>query len=188
MGVTRVTLAVALAMIAALGVAQSAAASGPWQELQRPLKLPHVPTGETCPVSSVDQRVDWESVNIFAGVGIGRGPVYPGLGSQGNFSVDDPFLGMFEGKLFWYADPSYGGRALIRGRRLDGSGSVRFPKRGKLKPELRFGPDDTVQWNGRPPGGRGLPTSTAVPTSGCYGAQIDGTSFSRTVIFTASTP
>lgn len=145
--------------------------------------------GERCPVSPIDERVDWESANIFGGPGIGRGPVYPGLGADGGkFAVRDQFHGWFAGKLFWYADPSYRGRALVRGRRLDGSGSLGFIKRNKLKPEFRFGPNDTVSWDGQPSGSRGQPTFTAVSASGCYGVQIDGTSFSRTVVFTASTP
>lgn len=190
MNVMRTTLACALVLLAALGVAQSAAASGSWRELHRPLNLPKLAAGEPCPVSAVDQRVNWTSANIFGGSGIGRGPVYPALGYAdpiGNFSATRPFEGGFVGKLFWYAKPSYRGRVLIRGRRLDGSGSVGFAKGRKRKPELRMKPNVTNEWDGQPPGSRGEPSQAVVPAAGCYGVQIDGTTFSRTAVFTAST-
>ena len=79
--------------------------------------------------------------------------------------------------------PSYRGRVLIRGRRIDGHESLGFDG-GKLPaPELRIEPFDSVSWRGQPTGSRGVPSDVRVLASGCYGVQIDGTSFSRVVVF-----
>lgn len=188
----RMTVAVWLVLIAAAGTAQPAIAAGPWRELHRPLDLPEVPAGEPCPVSPVDQRVDWPSTNIFGGSGTGPGPVYPGIGSEPVGSVETmgaPIRGpWFGGKVFWYVTPAYRGRVLIRGRRLDGPESLRFTDEGAFSRELRIRRRTSVSWKGQPPGSRGEPSGVLVRSSGCYGVQVDGTRFSRTVVFTASTP
>jgi hypothetical protein len=175
------TLAVAIGLVAAPG----SFAAGPWAELHRPLDLPDVAPGVDCPVSSIDQRVDWESANIFGASGIGPGPVYPGLGGgDGEFPTNSSAgQGWRAGKLFWYVSPAYRGRALIRGARLDGAGGMRFLDRNRLRGELRIHRGESVQWSGQPEGSRGIPSGTAIRSSGCYGVQIDGTRFSRTVVF-----
>ena len=71
-----------LVLLLVLALAQPAGAAVSWGELRRPLHLPRVGPGEPCPVSAIDQRVDWEATGIFGGSGIGRGPVYPGLGGS----------------------------------------------------------------------------------------------------------
>jgi hypothetical protein len=177
-------------LLPALGLVQLPNATDPWRKLHRPLHLPRLAAGDACPVSPIDRRVDWKTINIFGGSGIGRGPVYPGLGaSGGHFTTtkgdsDAPWFG---GKLFWYVKPRYRGRVLIRGRRLDGPQSLRF-NGGRRSHELRIKRNQTVSWDGQPPGSRGVPSIVRVRAPGCYGLQIDGTSFSRTVIFTASIP
>lgn len=173
-------------------MAQPANATGPWRKLHRPLDLPQLLAGDACPVSPIDQRVDWESANIFGGSGIGRGPVYPGLGADPTGHVTTtrgPIDGSwFGGKLFWYVKPSYRGRVLIRGRRLDGRESLRFVDDGRRSRELRIKRKSDISWHGQPPGSRGEPSYLVIRASGCYGVQMDGTRFSRTVVFTASTP
>jgi hypothetical protein len=84
--------------------------------------------------------------------------------------------------------PGYRGRVLIRGRRLDGSQSLGFTGTRLPARELRIEPHDTVWWQGQPPGSRGVPSDVRVRVSGCYGVQIDGTRFSRIVIFAAVVP
>ena len=90
--------------------------------------------GAPCPVSAIDERVDWREINTF-GDGIGRGPVYPGMGSEDATlalrSVGTPWL---RSKVFWYVKPSYRGRVLIRGRRLDAHGSLRFGEERLVAP------------------------------------------------------
>lgn len=185
-------VAFASALLAVLTVIQPVDASAPWAKLHRPLHLPRLATGAACPVSRVDRRVDWKHVNIFGSSGIGRGPVYPGLGgSRGhlNATPDIQYGGTWSGgKVFWYVLPRYRGRVLIRGRRLDGPQSLGFNGRRRPDPELRIEPNDTVSWQGQPTGSRGIPSGVRVRASGCYGVQIDGTSFSRVVVFTVEAP
>jgi hypothetical protein len=180
----------ALALVAPLGFVAPAAADH-WRELYRPLGLPELAPGEACPVSPVDERVDWESANIFGSSGTGPGPVYPGLGGEParllgltGGRTDD---GWFREKLFWYVKPSYPGRALLRGDRLDGPGQLRFVGTGVQgrSREMRLKPNGGASWNGKPPGSRGFPGGVAVRGLGCYGVQFDGTRFSLTVVFSA---
>jgi hypothetical protein len=182
------TAVFACALLAALALVQAVGASDPWARLHRPLHLPRLAPGAACPVSRVDQRVDWKRINIFGESGIGRGPVYPGLGGSGghlNATPDEQYGGHWAGgKVFWYVLPSYRRRVLIRGHRLDGPQSLGFNGRRLPLPELRIQPSDTVSWQGQPPGSRGIASSVRVRASGCYGVQIDGTTFSRVVIFT----
>ena len=168
---------------------QAAAASGGWRKLHRPLHLPLVAPGAACPVSSVDPRVDWASINIFGGSGIGRGPVYPGTGPTAEVAMQPdtqhggPWLTT---KIFWYVRPSYRGPVLIRGRQLDGNARLGFNGGTLPRWELRIHRGDTVSWAGQPTGSRGVPSSIRALVPGCYGVQIDGTRFSRVVIFHVS--
>jgi hypothetical protein len=187
---------VVIVICAALALAQPASAvAGAAGKLHRPLDLPELEAGEPCPVSPVDDRLDWETIGIFGGSGTGPGPVYPGIGEgdpPGHIitrrnSSDDPW---FRTKVFWYVKPSYRGPALLRGVRLDGPGSIRFqaPRPGRPTRDFRirrFDEEVDTQW--RPPGARGRPSGVYIRSPGCYGVQIDGTRFSRTVVFTAST-
>lgn len=176
-------------LLAVLGVVRPASATGPWRQLHRQLRLPRLAPGGKCPISPIDRRVSWQRINIFGGSGTGRGPVYPGLGgSGGRFTATRRSARpWFSGKLFWYVTPSYRGPVLIRGHRLDGPQSLRF-NGGKHPRELRIRRNATVSWNGQPPGSRGVPSILRIHAAGCYGVQIDGTNFSRSVIFPASTP
>ena len=90
-------------------------------------------------------------------------------------------------KVFWYVKPSYRGRVLIRGRRLDANGSLRFGEE-RLAGQLRIRPGQSVTWAGQPDGSRGVPSIVRAVSAGCYGVQIDGTRFSRTVIFRVTRP
>jgi hypothetical protein len=189
-----IALRLNLVLLVALGLAQPAGAAGPsWRQLHRPLHLPQLGAGEECPVSPVDRRVDWEKHPIFGESGTGPGPVYPGLGSSGgDLTIRGPSSdGWFRGKVFWYVKPSYRKRVLIRGRRLDAPGPVHI--RASAAPrssprELRIKRKTTVSWRGKPRRSRGVPSGVYVPASGCYGAQVDGSRFSRVVVFTASAP
>lgn len=179
------TRVVAGLLLAAAAVCSGATAGrDPWRALHRPLHLPKVAAGAACPVSKVDRRVAWERTHIFGGQGIGPGPVYPGL-PNGFFMAlrDDQYGGpWFGSKVFWYVRPSYRGPALLRGRRLDGPGRVGFNGGKVAGRELRIAPGQTVGWSGQPVGSRGVPSGVRVLTAGCYGIQIDGTSFSRIVV------
>jgi hypothetical protein len=187
--VARLMAASVCALLAALPGIQPVSASDPWSKLRRPLHLLRLAPGAACPVNPVDHRVAWKRINIFGGSGIGRGPVYPGLGqTHGRLyaTPDSQYGGPWAGgKVFWYVRPRYQGRVLLRGRRLDGPESLGFNGGRRPARELRIEPWDSVSWQGQPTGSRGIPSSVRVRTSGCYGVQIDGTTFSRVVVFTA---
>ena len=87
------------------------------------------------------------------------------------------------GKIFWYVAPRCRGRVLVRGHRLDARASLRLDEGRR---ELRIDRGESVARDGQRRGSRGAPTSATVKAPGCYGAQIDGRGFSRTVVFTVT--
>jgi hypothetical protein len=179
-------LVAVVALAAGSALASSGTSSDGWAVLHRPLHLPRLAQGASCPVSKVDPTVDWKRAAIFGGSGIGRGPVYPGLGADAGrlrAEPDEQYGGAWGGqKVFWYVLPRYRGPVLIRGRRLDGPQYMRFNEGRLPSTEMRIAPYDTVWWDGQPKGSRGMPSGVRVRASGCYGVQIDGTSFSRVVV------
>jgi hypothetical protein len=163
-----------------------------WRRLHRPLHLPSVAPGAACPISQVDPRVHWRRQHIYGTAGTGRGPVYPGLGSppvgEVTAAADTQYGGPWYGsKVFWYARPRYRGPALIRGRRLDGQAALGFNGQAFPRRELHIRPGQTVSWTGQVAGSRGVPSEIRVLQPGCYGVQIDGTTFSRVVVFHVAT-
>jgi hypothetical protein len=97
-----------------------------------------------------------------------------------------PIPGWAGQKVLWFALPAYTGPVLVRGRRLDGPGQMRFEAGRGSTAELRWSPGETVGWTGQVARSRGLPSGVLVRTPGCYAVQIDGTSFSRVVVFPVS--
>jgi len=179
-----VTCAVVLST--AFGVLQATKSGNVWRKLHRPLQLPQLAPGDACPVSAVDSRIDRAAINAFGGSGIGRGPAYPVTGPYSELTVrPDPQYGgpWLSTKLFWYVRPQYRGPVLIRGRQLDGTHMLGFNGSALPRRELHIHSRDTVGWRGQPPGARGVPSSIRALVPGCYGVQIDGTRFSRVVIF-----
>ena len=178
-----------LGILAIAAVGARAASDTDWPKLHRPLHLPVLAAGARCPVSKVDRRVNWSRQHIFGVSGIGPGPVYPGLGARSGLvygTKDIQYGGPWYGeKVFWYVLPSYRGPALIRGRRLDGPQRMGFNGRKIPQFELRIEPTTTVSWADQVPGSRGVPSGVRLLVAGCYGIQIDGTSFSRIVVVTA---
>jgi hypothetical protein len=163
-----------------------------WRRLDRPLHLQPIAAGTACPVSQVDRRVRWGRQHIYGTSGTGHGPVYPGLGTPpvGRLTADPdtqyggPWYGV---KVFWYALPRYSGPVLLRGRQLDGTGTLGFNGKGVPRRELRIHRGDTVSWTGQVVGSRGIPSTVRVLQPGCYGVQLDGKTFSRVVVFYVAT-
>src|SRR6266540_5656886 len=186
--VTRVRSVISLLLLASVAGASTASAGSrdEWNPLRRPLHLPKLAAGATCPVSPVDPRVREGRTSDGGGIFIGRGPVYPGLGDNSGllWATRYGFSGSpwFGEKVFWYVLPSYRGPVLIRGRRLDGSQMMGFNGRKRPARELPIKPNQSVSWQGQPRGSRGVPSDVRVLKPGCYGLQIDGTSFSRIVV------
>jgi hypothetical protein len=156
--------------------------------LRRPLDLPELEPGDPCPTS--------ESRHVAAGVaaGLGSGPVYPiGIGSDGVLTFqyppakDSQWAGSGWGgsKVLWAASARYRGPILIRGGRLDRRGGLRFDgEGGSLSKELRLPANKTWAMHaGSPKGWRYFPSQTRLQASGCYAYQVDGTNFSRVIVF-----
>ena len=145
----------------------------------RPLHFPNLATGARCPVSRIDRRIDFAAHGV--GAGIGPGPAYPIGLSDGVLELvwnTTEFRGAWGGqKVLWWVRPGFRRtNVLVRGGRLDAPGRVRF-ERGALPPlELRV-PRGT--------GRAGYPSYTRLREPGCYAYQIDGTGFSRTIVFRA---
>lgn len=154
-----------------------------------------MPPAGPCPVSGVG-RIDFAKYGVANG--IGPGPAYPiGFAQPGSvleFSYPPDPRSEFAGivwsgqKVLWLIAPSYRGPLLIRGRRLDAPGTLRFD-RGKVPPaELRI---PARSQGGYPPGSklvgqRYRPSYTRLRAPGCYAYQIDGTTFSRVIVFRGS--
>ena len=159
--------------------------------LNRPLHLPRLVPGAPCPVSHIDSRVPFVS-RFGTGVGLGAGPAYPilptgvlQLAPAANFNSK-----LWAGqKVLWLVLPSYRGPVLIRGARLDGNGLVRFQS-GNIPPAKLTIPVYTRggQPSGMTPptGTRYVPSYTRLRGPGCYAYQIDGTTFSHVIVFSAT--
>jgi len=84
-------------------------------------------------------------------------------------------------KILWVVRTSYAGPVLIRGHQIDGPNEVRFE--GNLVPATYLLLDTS---GGVPdPEFHEWPSYTRLRASGCYGWQVDGTSFSEVIVFQA---
>ncbi|TMM21872.1 MAG: hypothetical protein E6F95_09800 [Actinobacteria bacterium] len=155
--------------------------------LWRPLSLPTLGTGETCPVAAPHR------VSRRYGPAVGDGPVLAvGLASKTVLPFEYPpskrsiFYGSKWGgsKVLWIGDPSYAGPVLIRGAQLDGRHLVGFSvgDGSTAYNNLQFPPGRAPEGND---GWREWPSETRLQASGCYAYQVDGTSFSEVIVFRA---
>ena len=166
-----------------------------WVPLQqRPFQMPALAPGGACPTTP--GHIVAEGVVA----GLGGGPVYavaPGS-ARGALELQSPNSlgargqGWAGQKVVWFVDPEYQGPILIRGRRLDGAGAVRFNggldqsqyytdlPSAPLLAALRLEGDSSAGalWPG-------WPSYTRVRSAGCYLYQVDGTSFSELIVFQA---
>jgi hypothetical protein len=157
--------------------------------LNRPLQLPKLARGARCPVATSDPAILFSTVYRI-GKGLGAGPVFPVFGTGATLHLAPPanFNSARWGgqKVLWFVLPSYTGPVLIRGGRLDRPGRIGF-ERGSI-PSLELHLDSsTVQPRGGdvPAGARYRPSYTRIVAPGCYAYQVDGTTFSRTIVFRA---
>jgi hypothetical protein len=144
-------------------------------ELARPLHLPSLKRGAACPVSHPDRSVDFASYGVATG--IGAGPAYPVMPRGVVFIQRAANFGshVWGGqKVLWFVHPRYHGEILVRRRRIDGSGVVRFDRGDVPAAELRM-----------PAGTSDRPSFTRLRAPGCYAYQVDGSNFSRVVVFEA---
>jgi hypothetical protein len=169
-------------LIAALafGVGSVAVATAtPSEGLQRPLRLPHVAPNATCPVTHTPQTSP--SGQPLSGSGSAF-LMSVGASPAGVISIDQSTAdsrGWRAQKTPWYLR-GYGGPLLIRGGRLDGAAAVRFAKvYGQHLRQLRFRAGESNGTDGK---WRLLASASLFRVKGCYGFQIDGTTFSRVVV------
>jgi len=155
--------------------------------LRRRMRLPHLAAGTRCPVSAPGRNV-----SRWTGVAIGPGPIY-GLsyGSFGRTAVlpfVPPSRALFGGSawggqvLKWLGAPSYHGPVLIRGRKLTGRDGLGFNAGVVPQAEMDLPPDGVLYNSG---GWRQWPGYVRLRSPGCYGLQVDGTTFSEVIIFRA---
>jgi len=177
-----------VALVAVIGSACSVggrdASSNGAHPAPPPLHLPALSAGDRCPISQPRQLS-----SAFA-PGLGTGPAYPVGIPNGVLrfeypptATNTPFGDSDWGgqKVLWVVDPSYHGAVLIRGGRLDGTEALRFgPDRDPAR-QLRLPPEP-----GNMTGGwLNHPSYTRLRAAGCYGYQIDGSSFSKVIVFRA---
>ena len=191
-GIAPHTVALAVASLGLLacgsvagGPARSAAPASPHD---RPLQLPAVAQGASCPVSPQVR------------VPPGPGGVYPKPIPAYAFGKGPAYL---SGQLSWYAGPpgqaalvlvdgTYTGRILIRARALGGGGAITLAPQD-IPPEHRLPtmlPPGTATADGVE---AAVPTGTSgwsewlghltVGAPGCYGVQVDGDSFTSVIVF-----
>ena len=160
---------------------------------QRPLQLPIVAPGASCPTSP-EKRVDPRLVVVQ-----GDGPVYATTGTDKIMSPAVLFYadaqhwgngvdshGWGGAKVIWFVNPSYHGLVLIRGHQVDGPYEIRFDipaqfdaPAQQLMHQLVIDPSR----GGSPwPNGGG---NTRLQAPGCYAYQVDGTTFSYVIVFKA---
>jgi hypothetical protein len=151
------------------------------RKLYRPLHLPTLAPGAPCPVSPARE------VSPNYAVALGPGPAYPvGLGAEATLSFGGahfppPWTG---NKVLWVTAPRYRGPFLVRGHQLDGPWWVGFEPGRRPLAELPF--PSLKQLGGGRKQWRQTATYTRVRAAGCYAYQIDGTTFSRVVVFRAA--
>jgi hypothetical protein len=132
--------------------------------LERPLRLPGLGPGRSCPVSR------------------GSGPVEPPRSP--NLKLTRFQGSAWQGaEVTWRSAPGYHGPVLIRGRQLGGAGVVGFGEGHVPYDQLQL--LDPAQGTPRGPG-RTWPSFTRVKAPGCYAYQVDGTSFSYVIVYRAS--
>ncbi len=160
------------------GAPSPTAAADPYATLRaRPLKLPVLAPGQPCP------KAAGRIVSPSFGPALGNGPVYPvGFGTAGVFDLAGAQEegGWLYAKVLWVAAPSFRGPVLVRGRRLDASGDLRFERGPDPVAEL------TLHTNAHPPDAAGWidwPSYTRLRGPGCYAYQVDAPDFTLMIPF-----
>jgi hypothetical protein len=149
-----------------------------WDFLRsRPLTDLQVAPGEPCPVTTETGRVGQYEA-------LGPGPAYP-MGTSAVIRMRMPppegWGSEWSGtKRVWLLDSRYAGRALIRGRQLDGPNEVRFVLGiPGFTPEKLLNPVRGQRIVGT------SPSLTRLRAPGCYAYQVDTRTRSYLVVFEA---
>ncbi len=160
----------------------------------KPLRLPSVGAGGTCPVSQIRSGV--VPGRQYA---LGNGPVYlvvqnatPTLLYNSAPFIGDTSSGLGGTRSIWAVDPHYQGDVLIRGQQLNGNNPLRF--NGGLG-QVSSNPQGTEPvlnnlvlnaQQAQNSSWASFITFTRLQAPGCYGIQVDGQNFSEVIVFQAS--
>lgn len=160
----------------------------PWLALARPLGLPSVGPGDSCPATT--------STLTLQGIGplLGDGPIYPAVRTHDGvlgLRFDDPTrTAWIDGrrwfgiKTLWVSNDPARGIGLVRAERLDDEGGIWFHPRAdpEYVRELRLTAEPWVSGPQTPAGWREYNSIVYLAEPGCYGFQIDGETFSTVVV------
>lgn len=171
----RIALAAVATLAFSCAAAVSAASADVWKTLHRPLHIPRIDSGATCPATR-------------AGVGGVVKPRMAGGDKRLVLHLDFPArrTSAYYGspwsaqKVEWEVRESYRGPLLIRGRQVDGSTALRF-ERGQIPARER-----RIHKAAKPRGSRLYQSMTRIRSPGCYAFQVDGIGFSRVFVFEAT--
>jgi hypothetical protein len=123
------------------------------------------------------------AVNPRYSPALGAGPAYPAAFDESSTlhfagaAFPTPWTG---NKVLWIVGPQYRGPILVRGRQLDAAFWVGFDRGVGIRPYAEL----HLRGDGR--GWRDYPSYTRVRGAGCFAYQIDGTTFSRVIVFRAA--
>jgi hypothetical protein len=181
---TAICLLVGLVVACGGGPSQAPASPSPLSYAQlaaRPMKLPSVLAGQSCPVSPVTMLGGEASrIGTPMRLGFGHDPTPKG--------------GLAFNKTVWdFSGAPVAGNAVLRGARIDGDGHLYFAGSGagpqevatitvtdsrggqvSFYPQLRVPIDSTAAF------------FTYPTTSGCYAIQADSDSFTEVIVFKAT--
>jgi hypothetical protein len=144
--------------------------------LRRPLRLAPRAGGASCPTAAAAR------VNPSYGIALGPGPAYPVPFRQAtlHYGHGRGAGGWIYLKVLWIVSAGYRGPVLVRGHQLDGTNWLGFANGVHPLEELQLPPARA----GAAKGWRAFPSYTRVRAgSGCYAYQIDGTTFSKVLVF-----
>lgn len=167
-----------------------------WRPLLRRLHLPTVAPDTACPKTI--GRLREEPGPYGTRTLLGAGPAYPHPVSRRAYDRSDPngvvYVGKappgtegdwYYAKVLWLISPSYHGALVIRGKQLDGPGSLRSweGRPGRMDSYyaaagIRIPAHPSTLRNGW----RDRPSGALFTGPGCYGWQVDGRTFSRTIV------
>jgi hypothetical protein len=185
---TLLMCAVAVAVVIPAGLSQADSGSGSdvWGPLHRPLYL--VPGHVRCPVSAPAQESGFPVAVREMGTRLfGSGPVYLRLSTARGLAVLDMrfsrTLNDLRGQQTpWLVRPGYDGPLLIRAWRPDASGKItKIGIGNEQQAELRVR-SSKLRARSVAGGWRGFPSTTWVSGPGCRIWQIDGLTFSQTIV------
>jgi len=167
--------------------------SVPTPLLSRPLALPSVPAGASCPTTPLTRITPGPGTG-FSGSTLAQvaDGVYLSLaGRDGAVSLEPgpaPRDGWYTMKNIWIIDGSYEGPLLIRGGRVDGEDPLQLAwnPTTPMQQALQIDPSSPSLQTNPTTGWRSVPMAAYVRSPGCYAYQLDGIGFTRFIVFEVS--